>query len=152
MAHYRCRAARNRRAGGEPTARFGNWPWKAKTAPVQASWCLDFLGLRRALLGARRGLGAAADIDTGAVAAGNFRIDEARHQHAAIEADDFAIALACGRFLGKSDVILAIRPALEHQFGRLRLVGEVHHDAAARAAADIVGLLALAAGRGFDAR
>ena len=108
-------------------------------------------GLRRGLLGARRGLGAAAHIDAGAVAAGDFRIGEARDQHAAVERDDLAVALAARRLLGKADVVLAVRAAFEQQLGRLRLVGKMHHDAAARAAGDVVGLAALAARRGFGA-
>src|SRR5438132_13580814 len=83
------------------------------------------------LLLSRPGLGAAADIDAGAVATHDLLIGEARDQDAAVERHDLAVTLPAGRILGRTDVVLAVPPALEHQLGRLRLVGEVHDHAAA---------------------
>src|SRR5205823_2491533 len=103
-------------------------------------------------LGGRRAGGGAAHIDAGAVAARDFLIGEARDQHAAVERDDLAVARAACRLLSRTDIVLAVRPALEAQFGRLRLVGQMHNDAAARAASNVIGLLALAARRDFGAR
>src|SRR5712692_7058566 len=88
--------------------------------------------------------GGAAHVDAGAVAAGDLRVDPAQHQDPPVERDDLAVVLVAARLVGGADVILAAGPALEAQLLRLRLVGEMHHHAAARPQADDVGLAALA--------
>src|SRR4029077_8019450 len=112
----------------------------------------SFLGAGLGAFRPRSGFGSAAHVDAGAIATRHFRIGEARDQHAPVERDDLAVARTAGRILARADVILPVRPALEAELGRLRLVGEMHDDAAARSAADAVGLTALSARRGLGAR
>src|SRR3569832_439744 len=97
--------------------------------------------------GARR----AADVDHVAVAGRRVLVDEAGDQDAPVEGNDFAILLAAGR-TGRADIILAARAALEAQFLRRGLIGEMHADAAAGAGADLVRLLALGLRGRFRAR
>src|SRR3954447_14236396 len=92
----------------------------------------------------------AADIDHVAVTDRGILVDEAGDQHAAVERDDLAVLLA-GRRARRTDIVLAARAALETQFLRGGLVGQMHDDAAALAGADHIGLLALPARRGFGA-
>src|SRR5579872_13095 len=77
----------------------------------------------------------AADIDAGAVAADDFRVEPLQHHGAAVERDDLPIVLAAGR-PGRPDIVLAALTALEFQLLQLRIVGEVHHHAAIRSAID----------------
>src|SRR5438309_11248071 len=92
----------------------------------------------------------AADIDHVAVTDRGILVDEAGDQHAAVERDDLAVLVAGGR-AGRADIVLAARAALEAQFLRSGLVGQMHDDAAALAGADNIGLLALPSRRGFGA-
>src|SRR5450432_2394439 len=66
----------------------------------------------------------AADIDHVAVTDRGVLVREACDQHASVERDDLAILLAAGRSR-RADVILAARTALETQFLRRRLVGQM---------------------------
>src|SRR5205085_175629 len=100
-----------------------------------ADWVKAFLRSR-----ARR----AADIDHVAVADGGVLVDEAGDQHPSVEGDDLAVLLAGGR-TGRPDIVLAARRALEAQFLRGRLVGQMHDHAAGLAGSDHVRLLALVA-------
>src|SRR3954465_6237867 len=100
----------------------------------------------------RSGLGATTHVDASPIAARDFRIGEARDQHAPIERDNLAIARAACRVLAGADVVLAVGSALEAELGRLRLVGEMHDHAAARSTADVVRLLALPTRRGLGTR
>src|ERR1700682_3942211 len=88
------------------------------------------------------GAGRAADVDHIAVTGRSILVDEAGDQYAAIERDDLTILLGTGRS-GRTDIILAARAALQTQFLRRRLVGQMHHHAAGLAGADHVRLLAL---------
>src|SRR5438309_8079997 len=92
----------------------------------------------------------AADIDHVAVTDRGILVDETGDQHAAVERDDLAVLLA-GRRSGRADVVLAARAALEAEFLRRRLVGQMHDYTAGGAGADYIGLLTLAAGGGFGA-
>src|SRR5690242_19110604 len=89
--------------------------------------------------------GPAADIDHVAVAGGGILVGEARDQHAAVKGDDLTVQLATGRS-GRADIILAATAALDAQFLRGGLVGQMHHHAAGLTGADHVGLLALGLG------
>src|SRR5438552_10102213 len=92
----------------------------------------------------------AADIDHVAVTDRGILVDEAGDQHAAVERDDLAVLLA-GRRTGRTDIVLAARAALEAQFLRGGLVGQMHDHAAALAGADHIWLLPLSSRRDFDA-
>src|SRR3954469_24114908 len=92
----------------------------------------------------------AADIDHVAVTDRGILVDEAGDQHAAVERDDLAVLLAGGRAC-RADIVLAARAALEAQFLRGGLVGQMHDHAAALAGTDHVRLLALTSRRGFGA-
>src|ERR1700712_1898153 len=71
----------------------------------------------------------AADIDHVAVTGRGILVDKPRHQDTAVEGDDFAILFA-GNRAGRADVILAARAALQPQFLRGRLVGQMHDHSA----------------------
>src|SRR5689334_466793 len=109
-----------------------------------------FAGMTRRVSPPLRPRGAA-DIDHVAVTDRGILVDEAGDQHAAVERDDLAVLLAAGG-TGRTDIVLAARAALEAQFLRGGLVGQMHDHAAALAGADHVRLLALSARRGFGAR
>src|SRR6187399_198216 len=81
----------------------------------------------------------AAHVDHVAVPDPGILVDEAGDQHAAVERDDLAVLLA-GRRARRADIVLAARAALEAQFLRSGLVGQMHDDAAALAGADHVRL------------
>ena len=108
--------------------------------------------LGAALLCARNGFRGAPDIDARTIAPRHLGIDEAGNQDAAVECYDLTIARTASGLLAGADVVLAIRCTLEAEFGRLGLVGEMHDDAAAGTAADVVRLPALAARCSFGAR
>src|SRR5512133_1833050 len=93
----------------------------------------------------------AADVDHVAVTVRGILLDEAGNQHAPVEGDDLTVLLGAGRS-GRTDIILAAGAALEAQFLRRRLVGQMHDHAAGRAGSDHVRLLALRPRRGFGAR
>src|SRR4051794_28936576 len=93
----------------------------------------------------------ATDIDHVAVTGPGVLVDEAGHQDPAIERDDLAILLA-GHRSGRADIVLAARAALQPQFLRGRLVGEMHDHAAGRSDRDDIRLLALALRRLLGAR
>ena len=105
-----------------------------------------------AFLCARHGFRAAPHIDARTIAPRHLGIDEAGNQDAAVECYDLTIARTASGLLAGADVVLAVRSTLEAEFGRLGLIGEMHDDAAAGTAADVVWLLALAARCGFGAR
>src|SRR5881409_2888259 len=88
------------------------------------------------------GAGRAAHIDHIAVTDRGVLVDEAGDQHAAIERDDLAVLLA-GRRAGRTDIVLAARAALEAQFLRGGLVGQMHDNTTTGAGADHIGLLTL---------
>src|ERR1700760_1252964 len=90
----------------------------------------------------------AADVDHVAVAGGGVLVDETGDHDAAVEGNDLAVLFARGR-TGGADVVLAARRALQPQFLRGGLVGQMHDDAAGLAGADHVGILALGPGRGL---
>src|SRR3954469_7027383 len=90
----------------------------------------------------RSGAWRAAHIDHIAVTDRGILVDETGDQHASVKRDDLTILLAAGRS-GRTDIILAARAALEAQFLRRRLVGQVHDHPARRAGSDHVRLLAL---------
>ena len=116
---------------------------------------------RRRAFGRRLGFGGpswpaarsrAADIDHGAVAAGDLRdrpsAGSARGRRMTTISRSLRIA---GR--ARADRCSPCRrAALEPQLDALRRVGEMHHDAAGRAEPDVVGLVALAARGGLGAR
>src|SRR5262245_9509132 len=79
--------------------------------------------------------GAAADVDHVAVADGGVLVHEAGDQHPPVEGDDFAVLFAAGRS-GRADIVLAALAALQAQFLRRRLVGQMHDHAAGGAGAD----------------
>src|SRR5665647_1864413 len=83
------------------------------------------------------GAGRAADVDHVAVPGRGILVREAGDQHPAVERDDLAILLAPDR-PGRADIVLAARAALEAQFLRRRLVGQMHDHAARGAGADHV--------------
>src|SRR6201985_3519391 len=83
-----------------------------------------------------------ADIDHIAVTGRGILVDKPRHKDAAVEGNDFAILFA-GNRSGRADVVLAARAALEPQFLRSRLVGQMHDNAARRSDGDDIRLLAL---------
>src|SRR5579864_2570739 len=81
-------------------------------------------------------------VDHIAVAGRRVLVDEAGDHDAPVEGDDLTILIAPGR-ARRTDIILAALAALQSQFLRRRLVGEVHDNAATGARADDVRLLAL---------
>src|SRR5207247_11436502 len=93
----------------------------------------------------------AADVDHVAVTGRGILLDETGDQHAPVERDDLTILLGAGRS-GWTDIILAARTALETQFLRRRLVGQMHDHAAGRPGSDHVRLLALRPRCGLGAR
>src|SRR5260370_356733 len=95
--------------------------------------------------------GRAADVDHVAVTGCGILVDETGDQHAAVERNDLAVLLGGGRS-GRTDIILAVRGALEAQLLRRRLVSQMHDHAARRSGSDHVRLLALRPRRGFGAR
>src|SRR5471032_1640986 len=66
----------------------------------------------------------AADVDHVAVAGRGILVDEPGDQNASVERDDLTIQLAGGG-AGRSDIVLAALGALETQFLRCRLVGQM---------------------------
>src|SRR3569833_3460569 len=86
----------------------------------------------------------AANIDHVAVTDRRILVDEASDQDTAVERDDLAILLAGGRAC-RADIVLAARRALEAQFLRGGLAGQMHHVFSGLAGTDHVRLLALAA-------
>src|SRR5258708_24627278 len=97
------------------------------------------------------GAGRAGDVDHIAVTGRGILVDEAGDQYAAVERDDLTILLGTGR-PGRTDIILAARAALETQFLRRRLVGQMHDHAARGTRPDHVRLFALRPRRDFGAR
>src|SRR5687768_17352318 len=99
----------------------------------------------RLLLCARHGFRAAPYVDARTIASRYLGIDKAGNQDAAVERYNLTIARTASGLLAGTNVVLAVRSTLEAEFSRLGLVGEMHDDPAAGTAADVVGLLALAA-------
>src|SRR5581483_12523732 len=85
---------------------------------------------------------AAPDIDHRAIATLHLGIHPAQNQNTAIELDHFTILRAARGIFSRSNVGLSARRAFQTQFGRCRLIREMHHDATSRTKRDDVRLLA----------
>src|ERR1700691_606872 len=97
------------------------------------------------------GVRPAADIDHVAIAGRGILVDEAGDQHAPVEGDNFSIQVATG-WSGRYDIILAALAALQTQFLRSGLVGQMHDHTTGGSGSDHVRLLALPPRRSFGAR
>src|SRR6185312_11012328 len=86
---------------------------------------------------------AAPDVDHVAVARPGILVEETGDQYLAVERDDLAILLAASRPF-RPDIILAALAALEAQFLRRCLVGQMHDDTTVGARPDHIGVFALA--------